>query len=57
MPVSLLDVLKFGLEGRKVMGVVIDPFDRPFTLTKDLLEKFLSDYEGWAAEKNGIIQE
>lgn len=57
MPVTLLDVLKFGLEGEDLKGVVIDPFDKPFTLTKELLGKFLSDYEGWAAKKNEIIQE
>lgn len=57
MPVTILDVLKFGLEGEDLKGVVIDPFDRPFTLSKDLLEKFLSDYEGWAVQKNGNNQE
>ena len=53
MPVSILDVLKFGLHGDDLKGVVIDPFGRAFTMTKDLLEKFIGDYEAWA-EKNGV---
>lgn len=52
MQVSLLDVLELGLEGEDLSGVVIDPFDQPFTLSKDLLASFLSDYKGWAARKN-----
>ena len=46
MPVNLVDVLKHGLEDEELLGVVIVPFDRPFTLSKDLLGKFLSDCEG-----------
>ncbi len=57
MPVTLLDVLKYGFEGEDLMGVVIDPFEKPFTLSKDLLGKFLSDYEGWVKKKNEMVQE
>lgn len=32
---------------------MVNPFGRPFIMTKDLLEKFIEDYEAWA-EKNGI---
>lgn len=53
MPVSILDVLKFGLHGDDLKGVVINPFGRAFTMTKDFLEKFIGDYEAWA-EKNGV---
>ncbi len=53
MPVAILDVLKFGLKGSDLKGVVVNPFGRSFIMTKDLLEKFIEDYEAWA-EKNGI---
>ncbi len=53
MPVAILDVLRFGLHGDDLKGVVINPFGRAFTMTKDLLEKFISDYESWA-DKNGV---
>ena len=53
MPVAILDVLKFGLNGSDLKGVVVNPFGRPFIMTKDLLEKFIEDYEAWA-EKNGL---
>lgn len=53
MPVAILDVLKFGLKGSDLKGVVVNPFGRPFIMPKDLLEKFIEDYEAWA-EKNGI---
>ena len=39
MPVTILDVLKFGLEGENLKGVVIDPFDRPFTLSNPLVKE------------------
>ena len=53
MPVYIYDVLKFGLNGDDLSGVVINPFDKPFTMTKDMLKSFLDDYEAWA-EKKGI---
>ena len=53
MPVYIYDVLKFGLEGEDLSGVVISPFDKAFTLTKDMLRGFLTDYEAWA-KKRGI---
>ncbi len=39
------DVLKFGLGGEDLKGVVVDPFEKPFTMSKELLEKFISEYE------------
>lgn len=51
MPVPLLDVLQIGLGDDELMGVVVDPFDRPCTLKKELLERFLGDCEEWQ-EKN-----
>ena len=53
MPVYIYDVLEFGLNGEDLSGVVINPFDKPFTLTKDMLMGFLDDYKAWA-EKKGI---
>lgn len=53
MPVAILDILKFGLKGSDLKGVVVNPFGKSFIMTKDLLEKFIEDYEAWA-EKNGI---
>ncbi len=53
MPVAILDVLKYGLKGSDLKGVVVNPFGRPFIMPKDLLETFIEDYEAWA-EKNGI---
>ena len=54
VPVAIYDVLRQGLECDDLKGVVIDPFDRAFTLTKDILSSFLNDYEAWAKE-NGIV--
>ncbi|MCR4740940.1 MAG: ADP-ribosylglycohydrolase family protein [Lachnospiraceae bacterium] len=51
MPVSILDVLKSGLHGEDLKGVVINPFGSAFTMTKDLLGKFIQDYESWAERK------
>ena len=53
IPVALYDVLKIGLDRDDVKGVVVDPFGKPFVLSKDLLTKYLSDYMAWA-EQNGI---
>lgn len=50
MPVPLLDVLQIGLGDDELMGVVVDPFDRPCTLKKELLERFLGDCEEWQKE-------
>ena len=53
IPVALYDVLKIGLDRDDVKGVVVDPFGKPFVLSKDLLTKYLSDFMAWA-EQNGI---
>ncbi len=52
MPVALGDVLKIGLEREDLSGVVIDPFDKPFTLNKKQLKEFLSVYEDWRSKIN-----
>ena len=49
MPVPIMDVLKFGLHGEDLKGVVINPFGKAFTMPKELLKKFIDDYEAWAA--------
>lgn len=54
MPAYIYDILKFGLNWSDIEGVVINPFGRAFTMNKNLLERFLADYEDWAS-KNGII--
>ena len=54
IPVAIYDVLRQGLEGDDLKGVVIDPFGNPFVLRKDFLSRFLSDYENWAKE-NGVV--
>ena len=51
MPVPIMDVLKHGLHGEDLKGVVINPFGKAFTMPKELLKKFIEDYEAWA-EKN-----
>ena len=51
MPVAIMDVLRFGLHGEDLKGVVINPFGRSFTLTKDILKMFIEDYEAWAKKK------
>ena len=51
MPVAIIDVLKYGLEWDSVQGVVINPFGNPFTMRKNMLYKFIRDYEEWT-EKN-----
>ncbi|MBO7402595.1 MAG: SseB family protein, partial [Lachnospiraceae bacterium] len=53
MPVYIYDVLEFGLNGEDLSGVVVNPFDKPFTMTKEMLKSFLEDYKAWA-EKMGI---
>ena len=49
MPVPIMDVLKYGLNGEDLKGVVINPFGKAFTMPKELLKKFIEDYEAWAA--------
>lgn len=48
LPVAIYDVLRIGLERENLMGVVINPFGLAFTFSKEMLERFLSDYEAWA---------
>lgn len=50
MPAPLLDVLQIGSGDDELIGVVVDPFDRPCTLKKELLENFLKDCEEWQKE-------
>lgn len=45
MSVAILDVLQIGLGDEEIMGVVVDPFDKPWTLPKELLKRFLKDCE------------
>lgn len=48
LPVAIYDVLRIGMERDDLMGVVVNPFGKAFTFRKDLLERFLNDYEAWA---------
>ena len=45
MPVHIYDLLKMGLMDEKVMGVVINPFGKPYAMAKDMLKAFLDRYE------------
>ena len=40
-----------GLMDEKVMGVVINPFGKPYAMAKDMLKAFLDRYEEWAKEE------
>ena len=51
MPVAIIDVLKYALEWDSVQGVVINPFGKPLTVRKNMIYKFIRDYEEWI-EKN-----
>lgn len=51
MPVHIYDLLKMGLMDDKVMGVVINPFGKPYAMAKDMLKAFLDRYEEWAKEE------
>ncbi len=53
MSVPIIDILKMGLEREDVVGVVIDPFGKATTFEKDILEKFLDDYENWKKDMEG----
>ena len=53
MPVAIYDVIRIGLTRSDILGIVINPFDNPFTLNKEVIEMFLSDYEAWA-KKSGF---
>ena len=52
MPVAILDVLKCGLAGDDLQGVVVNPFGKSFIMDKELLKKFIEDYEAWAKKEN-----
>ena len=56
MPVSIVDVLRFGFQWESVKGVVVNPFGTPFPMEKDLLQLFLQDYEAWL-DKNKAEKE
>ena len=45
IPVEIKDVLTLGLKMESVKGVVINPFGKPFTMDKELLEKVLVECE------------
>lgn len=47
MSVPIIDILRMGIEREDVVGVVIDPFGKATTFEKDILNKFLGDYEKW----------
>ena len=51
MPVPIMDILKAGLEREDLKGVVINPFSRPFTMPKELLRKFIGDYEAYVKKE------
>ena len=51
MPVPIMDILKAGLEREDLKGVVINPFSRPFTMSKELLRKFIGDYETYVKKE------
>lgn len=53
MPVYIHDLLQIGLNDEKVMGVVINPFGKPYALAKDILKVFLDRYKEWSIQ-NGI---
>ena len=52
MPVAILDVLKCGLAGDDLQGVVVNPFGKSFIMDKELLKKFIEDYEAWEKKEN-----
>ena len=52
MPVAILDVLKIGLKDESLQGVVVNPFGKPYVMPKELLEKFLTDYEVWIKKED-----
>ena len=52
MPVAIMDVLKCGLAGDDLQGVVVNPFGKSFIMDKELLKKFIEDYEAWAKKEN-----
>ncbi len=54
MPVEMETILRNGLAWEDVEGVVIDPFGKPFTMNKELLEKFWRDYDHWKKERQDI---
>lgn len=57
VPVPMYDVLKAGLDDPNVEGVVFNPFDRFFTMDKDLLRKILVDYERWSNNAPSVPSE
>ena len=44
MPTRIKDILELGLKMEDLIGVVINPFDRPFEFRKNMLYHFLRDY-------------
>lgn len=54
-PVPIFDILNIGLEREDVKGVVINPFGKPFTMGKDFLNQYLSDYEEWSKRRKSDL--
>ena len=48
MSVPMEDILRYGLAWESVQGVVVNPFDKPFVMDKDMLKQFLDDYDKWS---------
>ena len=48
MSIPMEDVLRYGLEWESVQGVVVNPFDKPLVLDKEMLKQFLDDYDKWS---------
>lgn len=44
-PVKILDILQMGLNRDDVQGVVINPFEKPYTIRKNMLYHFIRDCE------------
>ncbi len=57
MPVAIIDVLKYALEWDGVQGVVINPFGKPFTMRKNMIYKFIRDYEEWVEKNEAMASE
>jgi len=57
MPTLIFDILNFGYNWENIEGVVINPFGKAFTMTKDILEVFLNSYNEWAKDNNIIVPE
>lgn len=50
MPIRIYDVFKSALEGDDLQGVVINPFNRPMPIDKEVLKTIIGGYEVWLNE-------